>query len=67
MPGAEKDYLKECLDKQVCPRCGKSIQEGTGIGSGKIAEGLFCSLGCYGEYYQGELLRRHKKRMEGSQ
>ena len=67
MAESEKDYLKGCLDKKVCPKCGKSIQEGRGVGSGKIAEGLFCGLDCFGEYYKGELIQRHKKQAEESQ
>src|SRR5260370_33672154 len=66
MAEAEKGYLRECLDKKICPKCGKSIQGGAGIGSGKIAEGLFCSLDCNGENYKGELIKRHKDRLNES-
>lgn len=33
----------------VCPKCGREI-EGPGYGSGRLSDGLFCSLSCYAEF-----------------
>ena len=61
MARSEKDYLLELWDKNICPNCGKGIAEHSRVGSGKKADGGFCSLDCYATYYQTELTERAKK------
>lgn len=61
MARSERDYLLELWDKNICPNCGKQIPEHTRIGSGKKADGGFCSLECYAKYYQMELSERAKR------
>ena len=61
MARSERDYLLELWDKNMCPNCGKRIPEGTRVGSGKKADGGFCSLDCYASYYKSELHERAKK------
>lgn len=57
----ERDYLLELWDKNVCPMCGRTIPEGTRVGSGHRADGGFCSLDCYARYYEMELLERSRR------
>jgi len=38
------------------------IPEGTRVGSGRKADGGFCSLGCYAGYYSLELIDRARRR-----
>lgn len=61
MASAEEDYLLELWDKRICPFCGKTIPEGKAVGSGTVAKGRFCSLGCYADYYKAEIVERAKK------
>lgn len=61
MARSEEDYLRELWDKNICPNCGKDIPEGKRIGSGKRAEGGFCTLDCYTNYHQVALIERAKK------
>jgi len=63
MAESEQSYLLELWDKHICPNCGRNIQEGRRVGSGKKSEGGFCSLDCYAEYRKAELAERHKKVM----
>jgi len=58
---SERDYLLELWDKNICPHCGKQIPERSRVGSGKKAEGGFCSLECYAKYYEVELIERAKR------
>ena len=61
MPGEEAESLLEFWNKNVCPFCGKTIPEGTRVGSGRKSEGGFCSLDCYTEYYKLEVIERAKR------
>ncbi len=61
MSESEHGYLLELWDKNICPNCGKNIPEGRRVGSGKKGEGGFCSLDCYAEYYNTDLIERHKR------
>lgn len=36
----------------VCPACGRAM-DGPGYGSGSTADGNFCSLACYADYWYG--------------
>lgn len=53
--------LLSLWDLNICPQCGKIIPEGDRIGSGRRAEGGFCSLDCYTRFYQTEIIERAKK------
>jgi hypothetical protein len=35
----------------ICPVCGKPVEEGHGYGTGRVADGLFCSLDCVAVYW----------------
>jgi hypothetical protein len=61
MAESERNYLLELWDKNICPNCGKGIPEGQRAGSGKKSEGGFCSLDCYAEYRNADLIGRHKE------
>lgn len=61
MARSERDYLLELWDKNICPNCGNQIPEHSRVGSGKKAEGGFCSLECYAKYYEVELIERGKR------
>ena len=56
----EADYLRECLEQNICPTCKKAIEKK--FGSGQVKDGVFCSLDCYGKWHSGQLLRRHESR-----
>ena len=66
MAESEKAYLLRCYEQGICPCCGKPVESGTPVGSGKKDEGRFCSLSCQAEYHQREFVERHKKRLEQS-
>ena len=53
-----KVNLLELWYERLCPWCGKYIPEGSGVGTGRKAEGLFCDLTCYSRYYESELRER---------
>ncbi len=61
MADTEAQYLLELWDKRICPFCGKSIPDGKAIGGGKLADGRFCSLGCYNDYHHAEIIERAKR------
>ncbi len=61
MAESERRYLLELWDKGICPNCSKKIPDAKRVGSGKKSDGGFCSLDCYGEYYNAALTERHKK------
>lgn len=58
---AEADVLLELWDKNICPSCGKVIEEGKRVGSGRKREGGFCSLDCYAGYRKEKLIERAKR------
>lgn len=53
--------LLEYWERNVCPTCGKEIPDGTRVGSGRKADGGFCSLDCYAKYYSYELSAKARK------
>jgi len=61
MADDEKDYLRKCLNDEICPKCQKPLVDR--IGSGQFKDGVFCSLSCYGEWHEAALKRRHQERM----
>jgi hypothetical protein len=56
--------LLELWDQNICPNCGKTIPQGTRVGSGRKSEGGFCSLDCYASFYQLELTERARRLVE---
>jgi hypothetical protein len=38
-------HKERCLEARICPECGKDV--GNGIGTGRLADGIFCSLDCH--------------------
>lgn len=57
----EESFLRQCWDSGLCPCCKRSFPASQRIGSGKRAEGGFCSLNCYAEYYKDELATRLRR------
>ena len=47
---ALKRHVAECYETNTCPECSNSFEQG--LGSGKITDGLFCSLSCFAEFRQ---------------
>jgi len=61
MARSEKEYLLDLWNRNICPYCQKSIPEGTRVGTGKKANGGFCSLACYTRYYEADIKERLRK------
>ena len=55
---SEAEHFLKLWKENICPYCGKLIPEGTRVGSGRKADGGFCSLDCYARYYQMEFRER---------
>lgn len=53
-----EESLLELWDQNICPNCGKTIPQGTRVGSGRKSEGGFCSLDCFARFYQLALTER---------
>lgn len=58
----EEEYLRQCLEQAICPACRQPVTEK--FGSGQLKDGVFCSLGCYGEWHKALLKRRHQDRVQ---
>ena len=56
--------LLELWDRNICPNCGKTIPQGTKVGSGRKSEGGFCSLDCYTSFYKLQLTERAQRLTE---
>ena len=56
--------LLELWEQNICPNCGKTIPQGTRVGSGRKSEGGFCSLDCYTSFYQLQLTERAQRIVE---
>ncbi|MES1981912.1 MAG: hypothetical protein V4443_05480 [Pseudomonadota bacterium] len=63
MAESEENYLRHCLEQNICPFCQQSIIRK--FGSGQVNEGVFCSLNCYTEWNKA-LLIRHQDRAQKS-
>jgi hypothetical protein len=46
----EAAYLKMMWGRNECPHCHRVILEGERVGTGRKADGGFCSLDCYARY-----------------
>ena len=44
----EEYYLRQCLERNICPVCQQTITKK--FGSGQFKDGVFCSLNCYTEW-----------------
>jgi hypothetical protein len=51
---AKRKRISEGLEQETCPNCGKPLGRDR-VGSGRHADGVFCSLGCqvtfHADYY----------------
>jgi hypothetical protein len=47
---SEAMYLKMLWERNICPNCHGAILEGKRVGSGRMADGGFCSLDCFATY-----------------
>ena len=56
--------LLELWDRNICQNCGKTIPQGTRVGSGRKSEGGFCSLDSYTSFYQLQLTERARRLTE---
>ena len=56
---AEDDqrHAQQTLDRMFCAECHAPIVAGDGVGSGKITDGLFCTLTCFGKYHRARLAK----------
>lgn len=48
-----RDAVAVALRLGVCPACGRELTPTDRYGSGRLADGIFCSLGCYAGYRYG--------------
>ncbi len=61
----EEDYLRQCLERNICPVCPACQQSITKkFGSGQFKDGVFCSLDCYTEWNKALLIRRHQDKVQ---
>ena len=60
----EETHLLELWDQNIYPNCGKTIPQGTRVGSGRKSEGGFCSLDCYTSFCQLQLTERARRLTE---
>jgi hypothetical protein len=59
------DEARELLalwDQNVCAFCGMRIPGGKKLGSGRKADGGFCSLECYASYHGLDSIQRARRR-----
>ena len=62
---SEENYLKDCLEKGICPFCKQVLPENGSLGTGQQRKGKFCNLTCYTTYYERELRERLGKGPSG--
>ena len=55
----ERKLLLKCAEDGVCPLCGKPTIEK--VGSGRVEDGVFCSLDCVAKWRGAELVRKYQK------
>lgn len=55
------ERIKRSWDEGLCANCGKPIPEGARVGSGRRADGSFCSLDCYAQFHGEALLQKARK------
>lgn len=59
-----ENYLRQCLERNICPVCQQPIIKK--FGSGQFKDGVFCSLNCHAEWNKALLIRRHQDRVQKS-
>lgn len=64
MANKEDEYLRQCLEQNICPACRQTLTNK--IGSGQFKDGVFCSSDCYTKWHAAELVRRHQERLQKS-
>ena len=64
MAEIEEEYLRQCLEQNICPVCQLSITKK--FGTGQFKEGVFCSLGSHAEWNKVLLVRRHQDKTQKS-
>ena len=60
----EEDYLRQCLEQNICPVCQQPIAKR--VGSGRLKDGAFCSLDCFTKWNEALLIRQHQDRIQKS-
>ena len=60
----EDDYLRQCLEENICPVCHQAIIKK--FGSGQFKDGVFSSLNCYTEWNKALLIRQHQDKIKKS-
>jgi hypothetical protein len=63
MAEIEQRYLARCRANGICPACHNGLAQR--IGSGKLDDGIFCSLACYAKWHSASLVQRHRMRTMG--
>lgn len=54
---ARKDRISAAATAGRCPECWGTLRADR-VGSGRIADGIFCSLDCFSTFHAGYLLER---------
>jgi hypothetical protein len=54
--------IEEGRSTGTCPACGTTLEPGSGVGSGSLKDGLFCSISCYATF-NAETLRLRTDRL----
>jgi len=62
MAGNEEVYLRQCLERNICPVCQQTITKK--FGSSQFKDGVSCSLNCYTEWSKTLLIRRHQDKLQ---
>lgn len=55
---SDEGTIDSARERGVCPHCESRVEPGTGVGSGRRADGLFCSLKCFAEFYDDYITRQ---------
>jgi hypothetical protein len=58
MADTDENYILDAWEKRICPTCGAIIADERAYGSGRIKDGRFCSLACYGKYHEAAIAKR---------
>jgi hypothetical protein len=45
------ENIRSAAESGTCPNCGRVVEPGSGLGSGRIADGIFCSLDCFASFH----------------
>lgn len=48
----KRDRIARGHDKGLCPNCWGLIEPGEGVGSGRLADGIFCGLDCQAAFHK---------------